>query len=361
MVASTPIWKDVRSLGRRSSPIPASVDVAVIGGGIVGLTAMAHLVRAGADAVLIEAGQPGAGSSLMGSGVVGWSRAVADLSEIDPRSSGFGELAHALSGAQEWLAAFATDNAVDAGLEIPGAGHVAGPLNPGTLGTVHPGRFIESLVHAILVKGGSVAVDEPLRSVSRHTKGFQLLTSRRKVSATNVILAAGATHGPYPLDDLQKRYRVRRGRSVVIRADPAVLDEIAPRGRTLHTPAASLVLVRRVDPASALMWFPDLGNRSSSLDAASLIDAHWPTLAGSEVTHDWRDDYATTRDGLPRIGRINATWYAGGAADPALGALVGDHVAGLTIGTRGSSPFAEIPHDYALISRLRRRRNLPTE
>jgi glycine/D-amino acid oxidase-like deaminating enzyme len=349
--AFIPVWRDARDPEWSSTEIPNRVDVAVVGGGVIGLTAMHHLVTAGASAVLIEAGQPGAGSSTTGSGVVGWSRTIADPGAIDPRASGSDDVAATVAGAQQWFARFIQHHRLDADLTIPGSVHLAGPSDPGPLGTVDPRRLIEALMHAIVARGGAAAFDEPLRSASHHTRGFQLLTSRRKISAHNVIMAAGAAPGPYPMTDLRKRYRPRRGRCIVFTSER--LDPMLPEGATTYSRAPDVRALRRLSRTAALLWFPDLTKRRSGLPPSVLLDESAPGLDAT-ITHDWPDRYATTHDGLPRIGRINGVWYAGGAADPALTALLGDHVAGLTIGSVASSPFAEIPHDYAITSRLRR-------
>ncbi len=138
-------------------------------------------------------------------------------------------------------------------------------------------------------------------------------------------------------------------------AEPTTLNELVPEGRTTHSTASSVSVLRRIDDTSVLAWYPDLGRRRQTMDPVGLVAAEWPQLRDAAITHDWADPYGTPRDGLPRIGRINTLWYAGGAPDPALGALLGRDVAGLTIGTVGSSPFAEIPHEYALTGRIRAR------
>ncbi len=347
------LWRDPERVGLVTGDVPTEVDVAVIGAGVIGLTAMEHLVANGARAVLIEAGQPGGGSSTTGSGVVGWSRSLSSPGEVDPRASGFPRLATALDGAQQWFADYVSGHELDADLTIPGSVLIQGPTDPRTLGTVHPGRLVRSLVRAVESSGGALAVDEPLRSISRHTRGFQILTSERKISADAVVVATGAASGPHPLGELHKRYSIRRGRCVVVRCSPDDLDTIVPSGRSSHRPAQRVVVIRRLDDDRALVWYPDVGRKPLGHD--ELLRATLPDLPIEAVTHDWHDPYATTHDGIPRIGRINAIWYAGGAADPALGALLGHHVAGLTIGTVGSSPFAEIPHALAWTDRIRAR------
>lgn len=353
MPAEVPLWRDPSRVGIESDEAPTSVDVAVIGAGIIGLAAMDHLTSNGARAVLIEAGKPGGGSSTTGSGVVGWSRSLAHPDEVDPRASGFPDLMMVLDGAQHWFVEYVRSRELDAGLTVPGSVSIHGPADPGALGTVHPGDLVESLVRQIRSDGGALLVDEPLRSISRHTRGFQILTKERKISAQAVIVATGAASGPHPLGELHKRYSIHQGRCLVVRSRPSILDRVAPTGGTSYTPADRVTVTRRVDDEHALVWYPNVGRKP--MGPEQLLAASLPDLSVGAVTHDWRDPYATTHDGIPRIGRINAVWYAGGAADPALGALLGHHVAGLTIGTVGSSPFAEIPHALAWTDRIRAR------
>jgi sarcosine oxidase subunit beta len=50
--------------------VPAHTEVVVIGGGVIGLSAAAHLARAGANTVLLERGELGSGSSRATAGVL---------------------------------------------------------------------------------------------------------------------------------------------------------------------------------------------------------------------------------------------------------------------------------------------------
>lgn len=63
----TPPWRQVRVATRPPSPAP---DVAIIGGGLTGLSAAYHLARRGARAVVLEAGRFGDGASGRTGGIV---------------------------------------------------------------------------------------------------------------------------------------------------------------------------------------------------------------------------------------------------------------------------------------------------
>lgn len=351
--ATVPYWRIPGRLGIDSTNIPPYVDVAVVGGGLVGLTAALHLTGSGVETVLIDAGQPGAGSSTTGAGVVGWSRASAHPHEVDPRASGRAAVADVIAGAQEWFSEFVARHGLDADHRAPGTVLVTGPADPGPLDTTHPGLLTDGLVASISGAGGALAVDEPIRSISRHSRGFQLLTSKRKITARNVIVATGGSPGPHPLGELRKRFRTQHGRGIVVTMDPDALGEIVPEGVTTYRAGPRVSVVRPVAGNAALLWIPH-AHRRELQRPASVVAAMALGGAGSmQITHDWVDSYAATHDGVPRIGRVNAMWYAGGVNDPGLAALLGCHVAGLTIGTVGASPFAEIPHPYDLTTRLR--------
>src|SRR5690348_6593910 len=55
---------------RRASSPPASADVVVIGGGVIGSSAAFHLAEAGVDVVLVERAQLGSGSTRRAAGGV---------------------------------------------------------------------------------------------------------------------------------------------------------------------------------------------------------------------------------------------------------------------------------------------------
>ena len=69
-----PVWEDtVKRRPFPAQPVPAEIDVAVVGGGLTGLSTALHLVRArpGWKVTVFEAARIGAGASGRSTGIVG--------------------------------------------------------------------------------------------------------------------------------------------------------------------------------------------------------------------------------------------------------------------------------------------------
>ena len=67
---TTPYWWEAAPRLERPAPPPASVDVAVVGGGFTGLSTALHLAEAGARVVVLEARAIGEGASGLNGGQV---------------------------------------------------------------------------------------------------------------------------------------------------------------------------------------------------------------------------------------------------------------------------------------------------
>ena len=68
-----PYWWDALPGAREAAvpPLPASVDVAVVGGGLTGVSAAHELACAGRHVVVFDAGEPGFGASSRNHGMLG--------------------------------------------------------------------------------------------------------------------------------------------------------------------------------------------------------------------------------------------------------------------------------------------------
>src|SRR5712692_8510646 len=64
-----PLWHP-RQLAGTAAPIPRAVDVAIVGGGLTGMSAACHLARGGLRAAVFEAASVGEGASGRTGGIV---------------------------------------------------------------------------------------------------------------------------------------------------------------------------------------------------------------------------------------------------------------------------------------------------
>jgi glycine/D-amino acid oxidase-like deaminating enzyme len=360
MIAPIPLWREhgpivpspadepqaTGELGRR-------IDVVVVGAGIVGLTAALAVARASTEVLLVEGGPLGEGASTAGSGLVGWVPPRPDRTEIGP---GRGvDLDASLRGAGEALVRRVAAAGWDADLVSPAGVVVGGSNAVPPLATVHPHRLLAAMAADLQEAGGAIAVHEPVRNISRHTTGYQVLTSRRKITATDVILATGGSRGPRPFDEIRRRMVTRRALvAATVPLSAERVAELVPPTITITRPARARWAAHATADRRIVVWHaaPPPAGKEGPWPALAAVTL--PSLAEAEVTHMWRDEHALTADGNPRIGRINGMWYAVGGGDIALGAVAGDHVGGLVAGSRPRSPFAEIPHRVPRLQRLRR-------
>ena len=64
-----PLWP-MNERGGAAQPIPRTIDVAIVGGGLTGMSAAFHLARAGLRVVVLEAACVGEGASGRTGGIV---------------------------------------------------------------------------------------------------------------------------------------------------------------------------------------------------------------------------------------------------------------------------------------------------
>jgi glycine/D-amino acid oxidase-like deaminating enzyme len=361
MIAPIPLWRDRDDLQPvptadedPARPMSTRVDVAVVGGGIVGLAAALTVATAGASVVLLDAGALGDGASSAGSGLIGWAHGNVDRIAGGP---GVGaDLRAAVTSAGTALTRRITKSAWEVDLVAPSGAILAGTEHAPSLAGVHPRKLIEAMAADLRGAGAGIGIREPMRSIARHTGGYQLLTNRRKITAATVVLAAGGAVGPRPLGEIRRRLVERTALAAATSPlPPGYVAELIPPTITISRPGRVPWMAHSTPDHRVVLWHADPAPHGRGEAAArALAIATVPALADVAFTHVWHDRHSVTADEVPRIGRIDGMWYAVGGGDLALGAVVGDHVGGLVSGSRPRSPFAEIAHRAPRFDRVRR-------
>ena len=381
-----PYWWTTTEDGWRKRPEPAGscgpVDIAIVGAGYTGLTAAWQLTRAGATVVVIEQEQVGWGASSRNAGQVltglrvGPATLIARFGEAGARAL-FADSLAAIEGLEALVAgekidceysrtghvqaaskpahfdAFREEQALlgrvfghavtvvpraDQRAEV-GSDRYHGLLVDERSGALNPAKYVRGLA-AAAARGGAVIregtrVTRTLRAGTR----WRLATTTGEIDAGDVLLATDAyTDAAAPA---LRRRLVPVGSHVIA---TAVLGSraagILPRHRMAFDSKHFLHYFRLTSDNRLLF-----GGRAEFREAdahpgraAAILErdmaAVFPQLAGIGIDYSWSGNVAFTIDEMPRAGRLEGLWYAGGygghgiAMATHLGSLIARRMAG---------------------------------
>ena len=323
-------------------PPPARTEVAVVGGGIIGVAAAYELARLGARPLLLERRRPGWGASGRNAGLVLGSaaaldamRAVIAAERLDADYHEPGHLALASSAAMlermraEVAARPPTAMAVeilsrDACQDVlrmrVGAGLCGGRWMP-RAGAVHPARFVSGLAAAACRHGAVIATGTAVRSLRRAPAGdgFDLETPGGSIRARQVVLACN-TASARLWRPLRALLSPARGQVLATRPLPALFGPgLAVDYGTLYwrqAPDGVVVLggYSHLDPKAETTGREALNGRIQAA-LESFLPAAFPDLPPVSVAWRWAGIMDQTPDGRPLAGPWpdgSGLWIAAG-------------------------------------------------
>ena len=390
-----PIWWEAAAPATLAeTPLPARVDVTVVGAGFTGLSAALALLRAGRSVLVLDADAPGKGASTRNGGMIGSGHRVG-LGELTRR---YGRRA-AVTLLTEGLAALdftmdliqreqiachlvrsgrfrgawrpadyeAMGRELDAlrraiGLDadmVPRAEQhreVASDAYHGGVvyhhhGGLHPGLFHQGLLERVHRAGGTVAGRTPVMAVLREPGGFEVATPRGRIGTRDVVVATNGYTGA--LTPALRR-RLVPVPSYMIATEPlpaGTLDRLIPGGRMI-VESRSRHCYFRPSPDGRRLLFGGraavnvVDTRRSAQILHRLMSGVFPELATVKSSHSWRGFVAFSRDNLPHIGRRDGVHYAlaYNGSGVAMAPYLGYKVAQKLLGTSdGGSPFETTP------------------
>jgi len=382
-----------------TSPLPDSVDVAVIGAGFTGLSAARALARKGARVAVLEASSVGWGASSRNGGMVltGMKLGVevltnrygvdatkrmyaASLASIDCverivqqekieccfSRCGHLEVASKQSHfdtyqrSVELIARDFNHNMKivlkrDLLSEIGSNIYFGGIVDEVSAG-LNPAQYVAGLARAAQAAGACIyeqtRVEKLARGLQRGEPGFNLQTTRGSLFARNVFVAtSGYTSSVTP--SLQKRI-IPIG-SFIIATEPLTDElaaELSPRNRMIYD-SMNYLHYYRLTPDRRMLFggraafFPETREtvrRSAAILHRDLLCVY-PQLRGTNIDYVWGGTLDFTFDIMPHAGEMDGIFYAVGYAGHgvAMATYLGQEIANALCGAPGDIPFRDIP------------------
>jgi glycine/D-amino acid oxidase-like deaminating enzyme len=367
----TPYWWEAApraALAER--PLPARVDVAIVGSGHTGLTAALTLARAGRSVAVFEAGDPGEGASTRNAGFIG-ATLEHGLGKLIERH-GFD---HALvvyrevRAAFEHLFEFIGREGIECGLVrggrflaalsprqyealarelelrhrhlgerfemVPraeqhreiGSDHYHGGAVTPDRGSLHPGLYHQGLLRRAIEAGAEIHGRTAVTAIRRDGQGFEITTGRGRLTARDLLVATNG-HTGVALPWHRRRVVPFHGYMIATeRLAPGLIDRLLPNPRIVQDYNHNIFFLRRAPDNSRLLFggytggpVGDLKPRARRLHGA--LARIFPELAAAKLSHAWTGKCADTFDLFPHIGVHDGGHYA-----------MGYNFAGLPMGT----------------------------
>jgi glycine/D-amino acid oxidase-like deaminating enzyme len=411
-VKSYPYWWDTVSAEKVADAdprIPAldagtRFDVAIIGGGYSGLAAARQLARSGASVVVLERERAGWGASSRNGGQVltGLKLEPAALVERfgEPKAR---ELFDVSLAAIDALESLIRDERIDC--EYERTGHIQAAYKPahfdafrdeqallarvfnhrvtlvtpvdqeielGTRGyhgllvdersgALNPAKYADGLARAAARAGARIAGGVNVLEVSDTAGGWTLRTTGGAVRAKNVFVATNGYTGQ--ATPALRRRLIPIG-SYIIATEPlpfGIRERLIPRRRMVFDSKHFLYYFRLTGDHRLLFGgraeFSQPTSDSARRAAVILrrgMETIFPELAGTPIDYSWGGNVAFTRDQMPRAGRLDGAFFAGGycghgiAMATYLGSLMARRIAGDTF----EHPLLDTPFPPVPLSRL---------
>ena len=379
-------WDDVPRPTLPDTPLPATVDVAVIGAGYTGLHAALQTARGGRSTLVLDAEEAGWGCSTRNGGQVstsikpgfellakrhGSTRAfailqegqrslswIADFVEREQIECDFARVGrfHAAHNAAQYEALAARVERQPKGLEV--AAHMVPRAEQRReLGSdaywggavyeqhcsVHPARYHQGLLERAMAAGARVAARCAVTRIEKQDSLFRVVTAKGAVLAHDIVIATNGYTGA--LTPWLQRRVIPIG-SYMIATDPlpdGMMDRLIPTNRIVSD-TRKVVYYYRASPDRRRVLF---GGRVSHQETDPCISGPmlhadmvkvFPELANVGISHSWCGFVAYTFDELMHVGRHDGMHYAMGYCGAGVGTAsyfgmrIGQQVLGLTEG-----------------------------
>lgn len=327
---------------------PIRVDVAVIGGGLTGLTAAWHLARQGVRVAVLEAETIGSGASGVNAGFVVPNFAKADPAAVIARlgSERGTRLLELVGAGADRVFATVRDHQIDCDAEQVGWMHVAhtgsmldvldgraeawrklgrpvrmldaaearrrtslrlcaGALLDESGGMLHPLKYTYGLARLAIAAGARIFEATAVGQVERHGSNWRLTSGQHYVDADRVLLCTNATASGVArrLARVVVPLRVYQAATAPLPQD--VAERIAPYRNPIADTRANLFTYRLdrdnrlISGGMAMVPFGAHGRMAEMIAHRLATELSLPQVP--RIEHAWRGTAAMTTDFLPHL------------------------------------------------------------
>lgn len=368
-----------------------SCDVAVIGGGITGLSAAWHLAKRGLVPVVLDASQPGWGASGRNGGFISpkFGRSFRDIAEghgidvarrlyrigreaVDGVESLVAELGisgagfsrcgaltaisseaalQRITGDVEWMRQALGDRSTiltademreEAGVES----WIGGALTP-SAGSVHPLNYVRGIARHLRKTGVRIFGNSRVLRITRDSGSVIVSTETGIVRAKQVVVATnGYTEGVAALRRFSERLIPVPSAIIVTEKLPKdLLERLIPRRRTMADSRRILRYFRIVDDRFLLGGRGSLSSMESARHFGRLecnLRTLFPVLRDYPTVYRWSGFVALTMDGLPHLGWADDRTLVGMGCNGngmACGTLFGRYLSDMVCGETPDLPL----------------------
>ncbi len=388
--------------GSQLIKIPAQCDVAVIGGGLTGLSTALHVAKKGVSVVLFEQESIGWGASTRNAGMAltglklspeklakkfGHEKArlffqssltaiveleqllVAENINCDFRRCGDLCVAykpshfHGLVALQKFLQEnfqHETQLVSSAELkhELDSPIYHGGLIDPQSAG-LHPAKLVAGLAVAAQRAGALIFEKTPVLACRRNASGFLLETSRGLIQSKEIVVATNA-YTPAFLSYLRRRL-IPVGSYIIVteKLTQALAEKLLPTNRMIYDTKNFLFYFRRT-PDDRLLF----GGRTSFMpmrdrEAAKILQRDllqvFPQLHTTKIEYAWHGKVGFAFDQMPHLGVQEGMHYAVGYAGHGvvMSVYFGKCLAQILSGENCVSPFLHLNFPARIFYRRR--------
>ncbi|WP_414439644.1 NAD(P)/FAD-dependent oxidoreductase [Burkholderia sp. 22PA0106] len=403
-----PYWWDAAPPETDHSPLPASVDLLIVGSGYCGLSAAAEAAGHGLSTAVIDAEELGAGGSTRSGGMVSSGQKLALTNAIRGVSAerlqrlmresiaSFDFLKHLVASERldadlhisgRFFGAYTTQHfdtlraqgellrektgvtvhviSRDEQRALVGTDYYYGGILIDEYGGLHTAKYHRALRELARRRGATLHSHAAAQKIERigntGAARFRVHTARGTILAGRVLVATNGYTGDL-LPFLARRVLPVASYQIATEPlPPGLMDALNPGRRMVSDSKRNLFYTRPSSDGTRILFgsrpaIRELDERDAARRLHAKLVTLWPALRDVRLTHAWKGFVAMTNDRLAHLGEADGIHYAVGCNGNgvALMTWLGQRIARRIVGAAAEAgPFAEggFPLDPASLAR----------